>query len=152
MAKLFALKRCSYWGGEASLEVPAASVSRLSETAEVIPLIEERLLVGKKTVETAKVRLSKTVTEYQEQLNEPLALRTFDIERIIVNKPVETAPAIRHEGATTIYPVVEEQLVITRQLILKEELHVTQRDDERIDTQVVTLRREHLTVEREDLK
>ena len=119
---------------------------------EVIPLIEEQLVIGKQTVETGKVRLIKTVTEYQEQLNEPLAVRTFDIERVVVNQPVEVAPGVRQNGLTTIYPVVEEQLVITKRLILKEEVHVTLRDSERIDTQVVTLAREHLTVEHEDLR
>ena len=119
--------------------------------AEVIPLIEEQLVVGKQVVETAKVRLHKTVQLYEETLNEPLAIRTFDIERIVLNRPVESAPAVRQEGETTIYPLVEEQLVLTKQLILKEEVHVTRRDTERVYTQVVTLRREHLTVEREPL-
>ncbi len=116
---------------------------------EIVPIIEERLIVGKQIVETGKVRLVKSVGEYQEALNEPLAVRTFDIERIALNQPVESAPAVRHEGTTTIYPVVEEQLVLTKRLILKEEVRVTQRDTERRDTQVVTLRREHITVERE---
>ena len=120
--------------------------------AEVIPLIEERLHVGKQTVETGKVRLVKSVDEYHETLNEPLAIRTFDIERVAFNQPVESAPAVRHEGDTTVYPVVEEQLVLTKRLVLKEEIRVTQRDTERRDTQVVTLRREHLTVERETLE
>ena len=50
-----------------------------------------------------------------------------------------------------LYPVVEEQLVLTKRLVLKEEIHVTLRDTERIDNQEVTLHREHLTVDREDL-
>ena len=118
---------------------------------QVIPIIEERLLVGKQTVKTAKVRLIKTVSEYTEQLNEPLAVRTFDIERIVVNKVVDTAPAVRQEGNVTVYPVVEEELVLTKRLVLKEEIHVTLRDTTLMDTQPVTLHREHLTVEREDL-
>lgn len=116
---------------------------------QVIPLIEEQLLVGKRTVETGEVRLIKTVQEFEAKLDEPLAIRTYDIERIALNQPVESAPGIRHEGDTTIYPVVEEQLVLTKKLILKEEIHVTQRDTERRDTQSVTLQREHLVVERE---
>ena len=126
----------------------------LAETLEtgstqVVPIIEERLLVGKQTVETGKVRLVKSVGEYKQALDEPLAIRTFDIERITFNQPVDTAPQVRHEGDTTIYPVVEEQLILTKRLVLKEEVRVTRRDTERRDTQVVTLRREHLTVERE---
>lgn len=117
---------------------------------EMIPLIEEQLEVHKKVVETGRVRLVKSVTEYNEQLNEPLAIRTFDIERVVVNQPVDVAPAVRQEGETTVYPVVEEQLVLTRQLILTEEVRVTRRETEKVDSRVVTLRREHLAVERED--
>lgn len=117
--------------------------------ATVIPLVEETLEVMKRIVPTGTVRLQKTVHEYQETLDEPLAVRTFDVERIIVNQPVEHPPAVRHEGDTTVYSLVEEQLILTKQLILKEEVRVTQRDTERRDNQVVTLRREHMTIERE---
>ena len=129
---------------------PAQSIE--AEGTQVIPIVEEQLHVGKQTLETGKVRLIKSVGEYHETLNEPLAIRTFDVERIALNQPVDSAPQVRHEGATTVYPVVEEQLVLTKRLILKEEVRVTQRDTERRDTQVVTLRREHIEVERETLK
>ena len=109
----------------------------MSGTSEVIPLIEEQLTVGKRLVQTGKVVLEKTVQEYERQLDEPLALRTYDIERRVLNKPVDHTPAVRHEGDTTIYPVVEERLILTKQLILKEEVYVKLRDDVRVDTQVV---------------
>ena len=131
-------------GARANLaNVPLA---QLDET--VIPLIEEHLTVGKRTVTTGTVRLEKSVQEYQEQLNEPLAVRTFDVERIVLNQPIDASPEVRQDGDTTIYPLVEERLILTKQLILKEEVRVTRRETERRDTQVVTLRREHLEVER----
>ncbi len=114
----------------------------------VVPIVEEQLSVGKRTVATGTVRLQKTVQEYQQALDEPLAIRTFDIERVVLNRPVDTVPEVRHEGDTTIYPLIEERLILTKELILKEEVRVTKRDTERRDTQVVTLRREHMTVER----
>jgi stress response protein YsnF len=95
------------------------------------------------------VRLQKTVENYDQALDEPLAVRTYDIERVIFNRPVDSAPPTRQEGDTTVYSLVEEQLVLTKQLVLKEELRVTQRDAERRDTQVVTLRRERFEVERQ---
>ena len=113
-----------------------------------IPLVEERLEVSKRIVATGKVILEKQVHEYRETLDVPLAIRTFDVERVVLNQPVETAPAVRQEGMTTIYPLVEEQLVLTTQLVLKEELRVTQRDTERRDDRTVTLHRESMTVTR----
>ena len=135
---------------------PAVTTSdplELSATADllVIPVVGERLDLGKRTVPTGVIRIHKTVQAYQTALDEPLAVRTFEVERIVLNQPVDVAPAIRHEGSTTVYPLVEEQLILTKQLVLKEELRVTQRDTERRDTQVVTLRREHIEIERESL-
>ena len=114
-----------------------------------VPVVEEHLTVSKRIVPTGTVRLRKTVQEFETDLNEPLAVRTYDVERVILNTPIEKAPDVRHEGDTTIYPLVEEQLILTKQLVLKEEIRVTKRDTERIDTQTVTLRREHVEIERE---
>ncbi len=133
-------------GVDAAMDEAEVRSPFLDET--VIPIIEETLSVGKRVVETGKIRLQKTVQEYQEQLDEPLAVRTFDIERVVLNRPIESAPGVRQDGRTTIYPVVEEQLVLTKQLILREEIRVTQRDSERRDNQIVTLRREHVVIER----
>ncbi len=129
----------------------SADAVELTETT-LIPLVEERLTVDKRVVETGKVRLHKTIQEYSESLNESLDMHTYDIERVLLNQPIDAVPAVRHEEETTIYPLVEEQLVLTKQLILKEEIRVTRRHAVRQDTQVVTLRREHLTVEREPLR
>lgn len=124
-------------------EEPANFEDRL-----VIPVIEEQLEVGKRTVVTGKVRLEKQVKEYQEELDVPLAVRTFEVERVVLNQLVAEPPPVRQEGDTTVYPVIEEQLVLTTQLVLKEEVRVTKRDTERRDNRVVTLRRESITVAR----
>ncbi|WP_161571140.1 YsnF/AvaK domain-containing protein [Granulicella sibirica] len=119
-----------------------------SNNSVTIPLVEERLEVGKRTVATGTVRLNKTVQEYTEALDETLAVRTFDVERIVINQPVDAPPPVRQEGNTTIYSLVEERLVLTKELVLKEEIRIIQRDTERHDTQVVTLHKEHISVER----
>ena len=128
-----------------------ASSKEGQESSVVVPLVEERLAIGKREIATGSVRLRKSVQEYSQQLDERLAVRTFDIERVVLNRQVETAPPVRQEGNVTVYSLVEEQLVLTKQLILKEEVHVIQRDTERRDEQVVTLKKESLSVERESL-
>ena len=114
-----------------------------------IPVVEERVVISKRTVPTATVRLHKGVHEYDQTINESLAVRTFDVERVVLNQVVETAPAVRQEGDVTIYPLVEERLVLTKELVLREELRVTRRDTERLETRTVHLQREVMTVERE---
>ena len=139
-------------GGSSDAELsgshPASSERESDAASLVVPIVEEQLTVGKRTVATGTVRLEKTVQEYQQTLDEPLAVRTFDIERVVLNRVIDAVPEVRQEGDTTIYPLIEERLILTKELILKEELRVTKRDTERRDTQVVTLRREHMTVER----
>ena len=127
---------------------PRDSVLESDGSSLIVPIVEEQLTVGKRTVRTGTVRLQKTVQEYQQALNEPLAVRTFDIEHVILNRQIEEVPEVRQEGNTTVYPLIEERLILTKELILKEELRVTKRDTERRDTQVVTLRREKMVVER----
>ena len=133
----------------------AASTTKLEEdslpSSLLVPLVEERLQISHRTVETGKVRLQKSVQEFETQLDEVLAVRSFDVERVVLNQPVDAPPPIRQDGDTTVYPLVEEQLIVTRQLVLREELRVTRRDTERHDTRPVTLRREIIAVEREPL-
>lgn len=115
----------------------------------VIPLVAEEATVGKRVVETGKVRLNKTVTTRVEPVD--VALSREEVVRVPRGTPVDQAPAIRHEGETMIVPVVAEVLVVTKRLVLREELHVTRRRVERRERQEVTLRAEEVAVEREGM-
>ena len=126
----------------------ASSVLDGEEQSLVVPLVEEQLTVAKRTLTTGIVRLHHSMQEYQQALNETLAVRTIDVERVVLNQVVDTVPEIREEGDTTIYPITEERLLLTKELVLKEELRVTKRVTSTPDTQVVTLRKEHIRVER----
>ena len=137
-------------GDQDDQELPRQTTGTLDGSI-VIPMMEERLDIQTRERATGVVSLQKRVEEYRETLDIPLASRTFDIERVLLNRPVETAPGVRQEGDTTIYSLVEEQLVITRQLILREEVRVTRRDTEHRDTRTVTLQREHLDITRTPL-
>lgn len=71
-----------------------------------------------------------------------------EVERVAVNRPVNSIPPTRRDGDTTIVPVVEEVLILQRRLILKEELHVrlvrtTEQHQER-----VVLRRQEAVITR----
>ena len=121
------------------------------EGVVTVPIIEEQLEVSKRTIPIAQVRLEKSVDTYDVTLNEPLAVRSVRVERVPKGHVVETAPAVRQEGETTVYPILEERLVLTKELVLLEEVRVTNELSEFRDTQVVTLRRERLDVTGEDV-
>ena len=72
------------------------------------------------------------------------------IRRVPVNRVVDVAPKARREGDTMIIPVVEEELVITKRLVLKEEIHlITHRTKDR-SVQEVELNRESAEIRRLD--
>ena len=118
-----------------------------NEGSMLIPLVEEQLHASKRIVETGKVHLKKSSEAYDVTLDEPLAVSTWKVERVPMHVVVAEAPSSRQEGSTTIYPLVEKRLIVTKELVLIEEVHVTQELSERHDMQTVTLRRETLSVE-----
>jgi uncharacterized protein (TIGR02271 family) len=136
---------------ETETTVAAAPATRAADTtgeALVVPIIEEELEVGKRTVETGKVRITKTVQERQEVIHEALRRDEVTVERVVVGRPVEGPVDFRYDGDTMIIPLVEEVLVVEKRLVLKEELHITRRSTVTEQPQTVTIRREEAHVER----
>jgi uncharacterized protein (TIGR02271 family) len=91
---------------------------------QMLPLLAERVSITRRRVETGGVRASITTRVNEQIIEEDLVHERVQIERVPVNRVIETVPPIREEGNTTIIPVVEEVLVIERRLVLKEEVHV----------------------------
>ncbi len=114
----------------------------------VVPIIEEELTVGKRVVETGGVRINKTVQVRQETVDLPLIEDHAEVERVTVNRMVDAAPEVRHDGETLIVPILEEVLVVEKRLMLREELHIRLRRDQVHKPQQVTLRREEVEIER----
>jgi uncharacterized protein (TIGR02271 family) len=116
---------------------------------KVVPVVEETAVVYKERVVTDRVRLHKQVHEEQEVLDIPVQTESLEVERVPVGRWIEAPVGIRQEGDTTIYPVVEEVLVVEKRLRLVEEVRVTQRRATRHVREQVALRREEILVERE---
>ena len=118
------------------------------EDATVVPVVEEELRVGKRVVETGRVRVTKNVREREEVVDEPLVREEYDVERVPVNVFVDEPVGPRHEGDTLIIPVLEEVLVVEKRLLVREELRITRRQTEERETRRVTLLSEEVSVER----
>lgn len=132
---------------EAASQPAAAQPIDAMDTVR-IPVIEEQLNVTRQLIETGRVRLVKTVHEDEQIVAIPLVADQVEIERVPIGAFVDTPPATRIEGDTTIYPVLQEEYVVQKRLRLVEEIRVTRRQLQTTDQQTVTLRREHVTVER----
>jgi uncharacterized protein (TIGR02271 family) len=113
----------------------------------VIPVIAEELDVQKQVVETGKVRVRKVVHERETVVDEPLLRDEVEVEHISVNRAVDGPISIRYEDDTIIIPIMEEVLVVQKQLILKEEIHIRKRRIETHHPQQVTLRREEVHID-----
>jgi uncharacterized protein (TIGR02271 family) len=132
-----AVKRRSF-GGEQGLDEVAA-----------IPLVEERLSIAKRQVESGRVRVRVHVEEREETVTENLMRDDLQIERVPRNERLTKVPHVRLEGNTTIVPVVEEVLVVEKALMLVEEIHISRRSVSEPTNIPVTLRAERAEIERE---
>jgi uncharacterized protein (TIGR02271 family) len=119
-----------------------------SDEKLLIPVIAEEAFINKRVVETGKVRISKRISEREELIDEPLFREEVTVERVPINQYVDQLPQVRHEGDVMIIPVVQEQLVMQKRLVLVEELRVRKQIVEAHQPQSVTLRREEVDVRR----
>lgn len=116
--------------------------------ATVVPVIEEFAHIEKQVVETGRVVIRKTVHVATETVDVPLLEEQVQVQRVAVNRYVDEAPAVRYEGETMIVPVMREEIVVTKRLLLVEELHVHKQVLTTHTPQTVELRREEVHYER----
>jgi len=119
----------------------------------VIPDIREELEVSKRAVETGKgVRVTKTVSEREEVVDEPLVREEVSVERVSINEMVadQDMPAVRYEGETIVVPILEEVLVTEKRTILKEEVRITRKRREVREPQQFFLRTDQVSAEHFD--
>lgn len=117
------------------------------------PVMEEELHVSKRTVDTGRgVRIHKTVSEQEKKIEQSLLREQLVVEHVPVGRVVAESdvPQMRYEGDTLVVPVLEEVLVVQKQLLLKEEVHITRQRQQAPMPQTVRLRAEQVRVERFD--
>jgi uncharacterized protein (TIGR02271 family) len=114
----------------------------------VIPLHAEEVSIGKQQVATGRVKVS-TVTHTREQLVEQLLQKeSVEVERVPVGRVVAEMPDVRTENDTMIIPVVEEVVVLQRQLMLKEEIHIRRKRETQHYQERVVLRQQEAVITR----
>jgi uncharacterized protein (TIGR02271 family) len=119
-------------------------------TETVLPVLAEELNVTKRAVPTGGIRVHRRVHEHDEAIDVPLLKEQVDVRRVLIDREVDGPLPVRREGETTIIPIVEEVLVVSKRLVLKEEVHVTRIVREERHTETVTLKREESEIERVD--
>jgi hypothetical protein len=96
----------------------------------VLPIVEEELQVGKRRIESERIQV-RTLTDLAEELvRQELTGEHLEVERVPIDlllEPGSDLPRIRTEGSVTIFPVLEEVVVVEKRLRLKEEVRITKR-------------------------
>ena len=115
-----------------------------------IPIVEERLHTEKRRIETGKVRVRTVVEEEEQTVREQLARTHVEVERVPMDVEVSEVPPVREENGVTIVPVVREVLVVTKKLILTEEVRLKRTTAFQDHAQPVTLRMQRAVVERDE--
>jgi len=112
-----------------------------------VPIYEERLRTEVRPVDLGEVRIHRTVEHVPMTATRSVERDELEIERVRVDRLLDQPVEPYQDGEWTVVPVMEEVLVVTRQLVLTEEVRIrTKRVAEEQEVYEV-LRREHVSVE-----
>ncbi len=96
----------------------------LDPETQTISLAAEAAVVTRRRVEGDLVRVTTSTRTREQAIDETLTHERVEVERVPIGRVVDAVPPVREEGDTTIMPVVEEIVVVERQLVLKEEVRI----------------------------
>lgn len=139
--------------GASLSSIPGDSVAAITTKADetvVMSLAAEEVVVSKRARRTL-VRASRTTSFRDQAVEADLNQEQIVVERVAIGRIVDAVPPVRQEGDVTIMPVVEEELVIIRRLILKEEVHLRRVRTTVPFTETVSLRRQTVSMTRTPL-
>ena len=120
------------------------------EADVTLKLAEEQIELTKQKVVDGRVRVTRSTTEHDEVINTLLNKEKVEVEHVAKAQHVEPMPEIREENGVLIVPVVEEEIVVVRKLVLKEEIHIRKVQETVPFQEVVTRRKQQVNIEKED--
>lgn len=139
---------------EARSDVPAASAAvsaahrrlRAGEQHLQIPIVEEEVQVDTRVVELGHVTVQKKVDEFLDERAVSLRHQQVEVDRVPVDRIIDEMIEPYLDGDVYVVPVIEEEIVITRRLRLKEELRVQRTVGHHEEAVQVPYRRERVVV------
>lgn len=123
------------------------SSADLPPEGRTIPLRQEELVAHREMRHVGDVEIRTEVEEVPGRLEVQAQHEELEVEHVPVGRVVAQREAPHQEADVLVVPVYEEQLVVVKKLVLREELRI--RRVPSVETQVFedTLRRERLIVE-----
>lgn len=125
------------------------TAGRTSEQEEVIPIIEEQLVVGKRDVSRGGVRVRSYVTETP--VHEQIRLRNerVNVERRSVDQPLSAADTDAFRERTVDMTATGEEAVVGKTARVVEEVVVSKTAEEHVEEVDDTVRRTDVEVDRD---
>jgi uncharacterized protein (TIGR02271 family) len=127
---------------------PAEVSGHADATKQSVPIVEERMRVGKRKVDQGHVRVRSFIVE--EPVHEEVRLQEehVDVERCPVNRPAAAGdPAdLLHERTVEIQETAEEA-VVAKEAVVTEEVRIRKRADERVEKIDDTVRRTEVEID-----
>lgn len=139
---------------ESRAGVPAASTAvsaahrqlRNGEQQLNIPIVEEQVQIDTRVVELGHVTVQKKVDEFLDERSISLRHQQVEVERVPVDRIIDEIIEPYLDGDVYVVPIIEEEIVITRRLRLKEELRVQRTIGHHEESIQTPFRRERVVV------
>jgi uncharacterized protein (TIGR02271 family) len=129
--------------------IPIQAVELAPGEQLVVPVATEELRVQTRRVVRGVVHVQTRVETSEETVDEPLLHEEVTIERTPIDQEIRgEVPKAREHNGTLVIPIVEEVLVVSKQLRLKEEIRVIRRQTTVRTPQKFQVRRQVVEVER----
>lgn len=120
-----------------------------NENEVTVPIVEERLAVGKRTVESGAARVRTTITETPVEQQVNLREEHVHVERHAVDRPVGSVPNAFQEGTIEITESAEVP-VVAKEARVVEEVTIGKEATERVETVRDTVKRTEVDVDEVD--
>ncbi len=115
-----------------------------------IPLHVEEVSVSRREVEKANVEIALITGTHGQLIDEELTHVSGRDRTYPIGRTIDVVPPITEEGDTTIIPVVEEIVVVERQFVLKEEIHIRRVTTKERHQETVMLRKQEAVITRKE--
>lgn len=112
-----------------------------------IPRYEEELRAEKSSQQTGEVRVTKDVTEEEQSLEVPVTREDVEVRRVAVNRPASGTEEAFNEGDTIRVPIRGEEVHVTKEPRVVEELEIRKTAHEERQRVGDTVRKEQVNVE-----
>jgi uncharacterized protein (TIGR02271 family) len=125
-----------------------AELHDMPPNRDTYPVIEEKPIIGKKTVETGRIQIKKTVEEVPTRFEQTLNKEEFQISSVAVDETRDEPAQMRTEGDLTIIPVQEEVLVVIKKYLVREEIQIRKVRTERTESIEIPLKKESVSIDK----